>query len=382
MALATGILETRGMAALVAATDDMLKAADVHIVGRHGVGSGWVTIVVAGEVAAVETALHRGQEAAAGVGELIRAEVIARPEAAAATAMPHALGGHTATDPDARALGVLETRGVVPLIEGVDAGVKAAAVDISGWAAVGGALCHVAFRGDVAAVQTAIDAARTAAATTGTVIAGLVLPQPAIGVDSLLPPLPAGTTSACGALGMVETTGYVAAVSAGDAMVKEAEVQFTRLTIGSGGRVVALATGSLDSVQAAVRAAAAATAPIAEVAAARVISRPDVQTLACFGQPAAPQTVAAPRAMGLIETRSTIGLVAAIDQMLKAARVEYAGRYKVGYFLTAAVVRGDVGAVKAALDAGAKEAARHGELVAVHLIPRPYPELEERLSHR
>jgi microcompartment protein CcmL/EutN len=382
MALATGILETRGMAALVAATDDMLKAADVRIVGRHGVGSGWVTIVVAGEVAAVETALRRGQETAAGVGEVIRGEVIARPETAAAAAMPHVAGAPPSADGDARALGILETLGVVPLIEGVDAGVKAAAVDISGWAAVGGALCHVAFRGDVAAVQTAMDAGRAAAAVTGTVIAGLVLPQPADGVGSLLPPLPAGAAQLCGALGMVETTGYVAAVTAGDAMVKEAEVQFARLTIGSGGRVVAVATGSLDSVQAAVRAAAAATAPLAEVAAARVISRPDVQTLACFGQPAVPQAAAPPRAMGLIETRSTIGLVAAIDQMLKAARVEYAGRYKVGYFLTAAVVRGDVGAVKAALDAGAKEAARHGELVAVHLIPRPYPELEERLSHR
>jgi len=54
----------------------------------------------------------------------------------------------------------------------------------------------------------------------------------------------------------------------------------------------------------------------------------------------------------------------------------------VGYFLTASVIRGDVGAVRAALDVGAEEAARHGELVSVHLIPHPYPELEERLAHQ
>ena len=86
---ASGILEVRGMAALMAAADAMLKAADVRLCGRHGVGSGWVTAVVEGEVAAVQTALQVGQQEAEKYGDLIFAEVIARPEARAVEAMPH-----------------------------------------------------------------------------------------------------------------------------------------------------------------------------------------------------------------------------------------------------------------------------------------------------
>jgi len=86
-------------------------------------------------------------------------------------------------------------------------------------------------------------------------------------------------------------------------------------------------------------------------------------------------------AMGLIETRSTVALVMAVDRMLKAADVTFEGRYKVGYFLTASVIRGDVGAVKTALEAGAEEVKKYGELVSAHLIPQPYEALEERLAH-
>ena len=58
MSKALGILETRGMASLMGATDAMLKAADVSVKGRHGIGSGWVTVVVEGDVAAVKTARY------------------------------------------------------------------------------------------------------------------------------------------------------------------------------------------------------------------------------------------------------------------------------------------------------------------------------------
>jgi microcompartment protein CcmL/EutN len=86
--------------------------------------------------------------------------------------------------------------------------------------------------------------------------------------------------------------------------------------------------------------------------------------------------------MGLIETRSTVALVKALDEMLKAADIQFEGRYKVGYFLTAGVVRGDVDSVRIALEVGAREAERHGELASAHLIPHPYPEMEARLLHR
>ncbi|MCH8328228.1 MAG: BMC domain-containing protein [Candidatus Marinimicrobia bacterium] len=87
------------------------------------------------------------------------------------------------------------------------------------------------------------------------------------------------------------------------------------------------------------------------------------------------------RALGLIETRSTVALVRAVDRMLKAADVEYEGSYKVGYFLTASIVRGDVGAVRVAVDAGREEAAKYGELVSAHVIAQLYEEMERRLPH-
>ncbi len=75
---------------------------------------------------------------------------------------------------------------------------------------------------------------------------------------------------------------------------------------------------------------------------ARVVTRPDPNVVACFAQAA---TSAAPKglALGLIETRSTVALVKAMDEMLKGAAVEYEGRMKVGYYLTAGAIRGDVG---------------------------------------
>lgn len=377
-----GVLETRGMAGLMAATDAMLKDADVAICGRHGIGSGWVTVVIKGAVAAVRSAMQAGREALAGHGEVIRAQVIAGPTASAATGMPHAAANISGST-DQRALGVLETQGLAPLIAGTDAMTKAAAVHLDGWAFIGGALCHACVRGNVAAVQTALMAGRDAAEGVGPVHDELVLAQPDEGLAALLPPASTGAPEAAGCLGVLETTGYVASVAGADAMIKSADVELRRFALGSGGRCVALITGSLDAVEAAVRTAKKVVPLVGELNGARVLSGPDPQVVACFAAQAIP---AAPSdrqsAMGLIETRTTVGLVKAMDAMLKAADVEYEGSYKVGYFLTASVIRGGVGAVRAALDVGAKEAARFGELVAVHLIPHPYTQLEQRLAHR
>ncbi|MCS6859320.1 MAG: BMC domain-containing protein [Abditibacteriales bacterium] len=80
-------------------------------------------------------------------------------------------------------------------------------------------------------------------------------------------------------------------------------------------------------------------------------------------------------ALGLIETRGLVAAVEAADAMVKAANVTLEGYTKVGSGLVSVTVRGDVGAVKAATDAGAAAARRVGELVAVHVIPRPHEEL-------
>ncbi|MBE7437679.1 MAG: BMC domain-containing protein [Spirochaetales bacterium] len=84
-------------------------------------------------------------------------------------------------------------------------------------------------------------------------------------------------------------------------------------------------------------------------------------------------------ALGMIETRGFAAMVEAADAMVKAARVEIVGYEKIGGGYVTAVVRGDVAAVKAATDAGSKAAARIGELVTVHVIPRPHASVDKAL---
>ncbi len=82
------------------------------------------------------------------------------------------------------------------------------------------------------------------------------------------------------------------------------------------------------------------------------------------------------QALGMIETKGLVGAVEAADAMAKAANVTLMGKEYVGGGLVTVIVRGDVGAVKAATDAGAAAAERVGELISVHVIPRPHTEVE------
>ena len=86
-------------------------------------------------------------------------------------------------------------------------------------------------------------------------------------------------------------------------------------------------------------------------------------------------------ALGLVETKGLIGSVEAADAMVKAANVILVGKEYIGAGYVTVMVRGDVGAVKAATDAGAAAARRVGELVSVHVIPRPHTEVERVLPH-
>jgi ethanolamine utilization protein EutM len=81
-------------------------------------------------------------------------------------------------------------------------------------------------------------------------------------------------------------------------------------------------------------------------------------------------------ALGMVETRGLVGAIEAADAMVKAAKVELIGREQVGGGYVTVLVRGDVGAVKAATDAGATAAEKVGEVVSVHVIPRPHSEVE------
>ena len=89
--------------------------------------------------------------------------------------------------------------------------------------------------------------------------------------------------------------------------------------------------------------------------------------------------MASMQALGMVETRGLVGSIEAADAMVKAANVTLIGKEQIGGGLVTVMVRGDVGAVKAAVDAGAEAAAKVGELVSVHVIPRPHSEVESIL---
>ena len=87
-------------------------------------------------------------------------------------------------------------------------------------------------------------------------------------------------------------------------------------------------------------------------------------------------------ALGMIETKGLVGAIEAADAMVKAANVTLIGKEFVGGGLVTVMVRGDVGAVKAATDTGAAAAQRVGELLSVHVIPRPHAEVEDILPQK
>lgn len=85
-------------------------------------------------------------------------------------------------------------------------------------------------------------------------------------------------------------------------------------------------------------------------------------------------------ALGMVETKGLVGAIEAADAMVKAANVTLAGYEKIGSGLVTVMVRGDVGAVKAAVDAGCTAATKVGEVVSTHVIPRPHTDVEKMIT--
>ena len=87
-------------------------------------------------------------------------------------------------------------------------------------------------------------------------------------------------------------------------------------------------------------------------------------------------------ALGMVETKGLVGAIEAADAMVKAANVTLLGKEQIGSGLVTVMVRGDVGAVKAAVEAGAAAAKRVGELYSVHVIPSPHEDVEQLLGEQ
>ncbi len=120
---------------------------------------------------------------------------------------------------------------------------------------------------------------------------------------------------------------------------------------------------------------AKAKKPAAKPAAKAAAPAPAVQK----AEPKKEEKTMALEALGMVETRGLTAAIEAADAMTKAANVVLVGTEKIGSGLVTVMVRGDVGAVKAAVESGSDAASRLGELVAVHVIPRPHADVEKIL---
>lgn len=273
---AIGLVETRGQAGLVHATDAMNKAGRVDFLRQEHIGSGYVTTMVTGAVGAVQAAVDAGAAAARETGELLVAHVIPRlhplvREVCLDWKLPEP------TVPPYEALGLIETVGFVGMIEAADAGVKAAEVTVANYFTIGSGLATVAFRGSTAEVQAAVSAGNGAAGEIAKVRTAHTIPSPhhqLYGTFSLGSPRPADTAGpgAGGrALGFIETRGFAALIEGTDAGLKAAGVSLVAWKRIGGGMVTSLLRGDVSAVRAAVDAAAGAAKRVGELLAVNVI---------------------------------------------------------------------------------------------------------------
>lgn len=175
---ALALVETQGMVPALYAADSMLKAADVALVGYENVGSTLVTIIVQGDVAACQASVEAGATAAASVGKLTAHNVMPRPERGV-NAIVAVHGIEPLLGARLKALGMIETFGIVYVLEAVDAMLKASNVELIGYENVASGYISVLVEGDVSACQAAVSAGRLAVERMGAqVYSSVVIPAP------------------------------------------------------------------------------------------------------------------------------------------------------------------------------------------------------------
>ncbi|MEA3506858.1 MAG: BMC domain-containing protein, partial [Elusimicrobiota bacterium] len=179
--LALGIIETEGFTGMAQAADAGIKAADVVIPSWVTVGGGLTTVFFRGEVAAVHSAVEEGLSAASEVSSIVSSHVIPQPHKGTDEAAP--IGKFTGASTFRKtsaddALGILETKGITGLIEGIDAGLKAANVVVQGWEKIGRGITSTIFRGTVSDVRSALDAAQAGARQAGRVVGSYIIARP------------------------------------------------------------------------------------------------------------------------------------------------------------------------------------------------------------
>ena len=183
------------------------------------------------------------------------------------------------------AIGMVETVGLVGVIEAGDAMAKAASVQLLGWDKVGSGLVTIFCSGDVAAVKSAVDAGSTAAARVGQVHSVHVIPRPHNELGAIVPERgdgEEGSDGAVRALGLIETKGATGVIEAADAMSKAADVEVLKVQEIGGGYVTVMVSGDVGSVQASVSAGSEAAERVGELVSQHVIPRPHDDLVALY----------------------------------------------------------------------------------------------------
>lgn len=183
------------------------------------------------------------------------------------------------------AIGMVETVGLVGVIEAGDAMAKAASVQLLGWDKVGSGLVTIFCSGDVAAVKSAVDAGSTAAARVGQVHSVHVIPRPHNELSAIVPERADGDDRSDGAvraLGLIETKGATGVIEAADAMSKAADVDILKIQEIGGGYVTVMVSGDVGSVQASVSAGSEAAERVGELVSQHVIPRPHDDLVALY----------------------------------------------------------------------------------------------------
>ena len=176
------------------------------------------------------------------------------------------------------------------------------------------------------------------------------------------------------AIGILELTSIARGMELGDVMLKSANVQLLLCRTLCPGKFLLMLGGDVGAVQQAI---AAGTARAGEMLVDSLVLAnihpsvlPAISGLNVVGQR---------QAAGIVETWSVAACISAADHAVKAANVTLIGSEKIGSGLVSIMVRGDVGAVKAAVEAGGAAASRLGEVIATHVIPRPHNDVEKLL---
>lgn len=193
------------------------------------------------------------------------------------------------------------------------------------------------------------------------------------------------------ALGLVEVVGVAAGLEAADVACKTADVELVGYELAKGaGYMMIKVHGTVSAVTSAVEAAASAADRITRTIGRHVIPRPadqmapliDNETTVGGKEDTGEETPRRTLALGVVDTMGVVPVVEASDAMLKAADVSLVGQIRITSGHISVLVRGDVGAVKAAVEAGTAAANQVGKVVASHVIPRPHQNIEKLLPKR